>query len=237
MSGKKMSPEVELNLIDQIALFRDLAPDELHRIKGLLRRRKLAAGTTLMMAGQPGASVYFILTGTLKVHAEQVDGTDVIISILGPGEIVGELAALDDAGRSASVVSLEESLVAWMERESFMRCLLEMPPMAINLARVLSARLRMANAQIEALSALDAESRVAGQLLAFCDRYGQKQPNGDLYIPIRLTQGDIASMVGASREHVNKILVSYKERSYLSVHPGYHLTIHNPQALTRRRGL
>jgi CRP/FNR family transcriptional regulator, cyclic AMP receptor protein len=106
--------------------------------------------------------------------------------------------------------------------------------LACNLACTLSSRLRSANEQIQSLAALEVETRIARRILAFAERYGQTLPNGNLLIPIRLTQTDIASLVGASREHSNKILVSYKERGYLSVDQNYHITIHNLSAINSR---
>lgn len=233
---KSTLPQADLNTISQMAVFNNLTADESQEIKGLLRQKTFAAGATLMMVEQSGEAVYFIASGTVKIHVEQAGGADVIISILGPGEIIGEMDLLDNRGRSASVVTLESCAMLWMDRASFRRCLLQMPSITFNLACILAARLRLANAQIQALVALDTECRVARQILAFSERYGQRQSNGDISIPIRLTQSDIASMVGATREHVNKILVSYKERGYLSVDPAYHITIHDPLMLSRRCG-
>jgi CRP/FNR family cyclic AMP-dependent transcriptional regulator len=206
----------------------------LHQISEVLHSKTFPAGTPLMSVEQPGEIVYFILSGTVKVHVEQEDSRDVIISILGPGESVGEMSALDQRGRSASVVTLEESALLWLDRVTFRRFLLQVPTLAYNLACVLSARLRLANEQIQALAAREAENRIARQLLAFAQRYGQQLPNGDLHIPLRLTQSDIAALTGASREHTNKILVSYKARGYLSTDRRHYLTIHNPQALAKR---
>ena len=78
------------------------------------------------------------------------------------------------------------------------------------------------------------ETRLARQMLTFAEQYGQKQENGDTLIMLRLTQGDLAAMTGCSREHVNKVIVSYKERGYLSVDRQYHFTLHNLAALERR---
>ncbi|HEY7545249.1 MAG TPA: Crp/Fnr family transcriptional regulator, partial [Blastocatellia bacterium] len=190
----------DFNSINQIAAFNGLSADELQKIKGLLRQKTFAAGATLMMVEQTGEAVYFIASGTVKIHVEQADGADVIISILGPGEIIGEMDLLDNRGRSASVVTLEPCAMLWMDRASFRQCLQDIPQITFNLACILAARLRLANAQIQALVALDTECRVAREILAFSERYGQKQSNGDISIPIRLTQSDIASMVGATRE-------------------------------------
>ncbi|HSB08922.1 MAG TPA: Crp/Fnr family transcriptional regulator [Blastocatellia bacterium] len=217
-----------------IALFRDLTEPHLLQLTEMFRHKTYPAGATLMTFEQPGEAVYFILAGTVKVHVEQEDGRDVIISILGPGECVGEMSLLDQVGRSATVVTIEESEMLWLDRATFRRFLLEIPALAYNLACVLSARLRLANDQIQALAAREAETRIARHILAFAQRYGRQLPNGDLFIPIRLTQSDIAALTGASREHTNKILVSYKERGYISADRRHYLTVHNQRALAKR---
>ncbi|MBS1790598.1 MAG: Crp/Fnr family transcriptional regulator [Acidobacteria bacterium] len=220
--------------ISNLALFRELTEVQLQEMSQQLRRKSFTSGAMMMTAEQAGEVVYFLLNGTVKVCAESEDGSEVILTILGPGEIVGEMSALDQPMRSASVITMEKTEVLWMDRTTFHRYLLTMPRLTYNLACILSARLRMADDQIRSLARLEVENRVARQLVAFADRYGQSQPNGDTHIPIRLTQGDIAALIGASREHINKVIVAYKERGYLSVNRQYHITIHNPQALAKR---
>jgi CRP/FNR family cyclic AMP-dependent transcriptional regulator len=144
------------------------------------------------------------------------------------------MSALDQTNRSASVVTLEETALLWMDRETFRRCLAAIPTLAANTACTISSRLRSANEQIQSLATVEVETRIARRILTFAERYGQPLPGGDLLIPIRLTQTDIANLVGASREHTNKILVSYKERGYLSVDQNHHITIHNLNALSSR---
>lgn len=226
--------ETNPNEFASVVLFRDLPAAQLQELIPLLHRKAFASGVTMMTAEQAGEVVYLIQTGTVKVCTESEDGSEVILTILGPGEIVGEMSALDQPMRSASVITLEKTAVLWMDRSFFHRYLLTMPRLAYNLACILSARLRMADDQIRSLARLEVENRVARQLMSFADRYGQPQPNGDTYIPIRLTQGDIAALIGASREHINKVIVAYKERGYLSVDRQYHITIHNSQALAKR---
>ncbi len=102
-------PTQNFDRLNRIDLFRGLTPSQLGQVGEMLHHRTFAAGTTLMTAEQIGEVVYFILSGTVKVHIEQQNGADVIISILGPGESVGEMSALDQGYRSASVVTIEES--------------------------------------------------------------------------------------------------------------------------------
>lgn len=220
--------------LGQIALFRNLANAHLVQLNRSLHRKTFPAGAILMNAGQTGEALYFILSGTVKVHVEQESGADVIIAVLGPGDIIGEISALDAQGCSASVVMLEPSELLWMDRATFHRHLAAIPAINYNLACILAERLRQANDQIQSLAALDTESRIARRILAFAKRYGQARANGELHIPIRLTQSDIAALVGASREHTNKILVSYKERGYLSVDQRHHITVRDLRAIARR---
>jgi CRP/FNR family cyclic AMP-dependent transcriptional regulator len=95
-------------------------------------------------------------------------------------------------------------------------------------------RLRYAGQQIQALASMDVQGRVARQILDFAQRYGNVTPNGDVHIPIRLTQSDLAGLVGASRERVNKIIAIAKRNGHLSVDRYHHITVHNQQALARQ---
>ncbi len=226
--------EFDLSDLSRIDLFRNLPHTDLRRLGELLHRKTFPAGKALMTVDQTGEVVYFILSGAVKVHVEQENGADVSISILGPGEIIGEMSALDQSNRSASVVTIEKTTLLWMDRETFRRFVMAIPALAADLACTISSRLRSANEQIQSLAAVEVETRIARRILAFAEKYGQTLPNGDLLIPIRLTQSDIATLVGASREHTNKILVSYKDRGYLSVDQNHHITIHNVSALTGR---
>src|SRR5437763_5187 len=96
-------------LLSEIPLFSNLTQAELSRLKGYLHARTFPADTSLMAVEQPGEVAYIILSGTVKVHVEQSDGSDVILAILGSGEVVGEMSLVDKVGRSANAITLEES--------------------------------------------------------------------------------------------------------------------------------
>src|SRR5215510_848003 len=112
--NRQVETNVDLRTLN-IRLFRNLPPDYLQALGGLLSRKTFPSGVTLMTADQMGEAVYFILSGTVKVHIEQEDGGDVIMSILGPGEIVGEMSVLGQTIRSASVVTIESCAMLWMD--------------------------------------------------------------------------------------------------------------------------
>jgi CRP/FNR family cyclic AMP-dependent transcriptional regulator len=229
-----MNRTIDPDALSEVALFRDLTPEQLSRLKPLLHRRSFPAGATVIAAEEPGESAYVIVAGSVKVHVEEPDGSDVILAILGPGEIVGEMSVADSLGRSASVLTLEESTLLHIDGAAFRTSVREMPAMARNLVNILSRRLRLANTHVRSLAALDVYGRVAAQLLAFAREYGETAPNGDVLIPLRLTQFDLASLVGASRVRVNQATGYYRGRKHISVGRDHRITVHDGGALARR---
>jgi CRP/FNR family cyclic AMP-dependent transcriptional regulator len=198
------------NLLAEIDLLRGLNSEQLAWVAQRAHRKLFPAGTHIITADTPGEAVYVILYGTVKIHIEQPDGRDVILSILGAGDTLGEMSLIDSVGRSASVLTLEDSLLLWMDRTTFQHMLDNFPPVARNLVRILSARVRLSDQLIQALATLDVYGRVARQLLAFAEKHGRPEANGEITIPIRLTQGDMADLVGASRKRVNQVMVAFK---------------------------
>lgn len=221
---------IELN---RVPVFSGLSIDELDRIAGYLHVRDVPANTSLFAIHQPGEVAYVILSGTVKVHAEQADGSDVILAILGAGEILGEMSVIDGLGRSANAVTMEPTSFAWMDRTTFTHCLQTMPVMAHNMVGVLSRRLRLANAHIESLTTQDVAGRVAHQLLALVHEYGEPAGGGNLVIPLRLTQADFAGLIGATRVRVNQVLVTFKEHNYISVDSEFRVTVYDQDGLAR----
>jgi CRP/FNR family transcriptional regulator, cyclic AMP receptor protein len=205
------------NILSAIPLFVGLSETQLAWIAQRAHRRLFPAGKDIMTAEQPGEAVYVILHGTVKIHIEQAGGQDVILSILGAGDTLGEMSLIDNVGRSASVVTLEDTLVLWMDKIAFHQILQDFPPVALNLIRILSSRVRLSDELIKSLATLDVYGRVARQLLAFAEKYGQNGENESTLIPIHLTQGDIADLVGASRKRVNQVMVFFREQEFISL--------------------
>ncbi len=222
------------NNLSKVTLLQGLTDKQLAWLNDHSYRQIFPAGSNIAIVEQPGEVVYVILEGTLKIYVQQRDGTEVILAILGPGDTVGEMSLVDSAGRSANVVTLESSTLLWLDRATFQEALQTIPAITYNLVQILSNRLRLANEQIQSLATLDVYGRVARQLLAFAEKYGQPTGDGHTFIPIRLTQSDLADLVGASRERINQVVVSYKRKKYISVDSNYRITIRNQEALAKR---
>lgn len=214
-------------------LFEGLPSEDLIRLNEQLRRRTFPAGTRVMSAQQPGESLFLVLSGSVKIQLDREDGTEITLALLGPGDTVGEMSLVEREGRSANVVTLEDTTFLWMDRASFLDALQSMTQLTYNLVRQLSSRLRLANQNIQALSTLDVAGRVARQILVFADQYGRQGAEG-IRIPVPLTQSDIAEMVGATRERVNHAMVAFKTSGALSVDPHHRITIHDRAALAER---
>lgn len=226
-----MSSQIDPQELTKLALFEGLTTKQLAWLDDHLHCKIFSPNTNIILIEQPGEVVYVILSGTVKIHIEQADGTDVILAILGRGDTVGEMSMLDSAGRSASAITLEKTTLLWMDRNTFQESLQVIPTITFNLVRILSARIRMANEMIQALSTLDVYGRVARQLLAFADKYGEKLENGSTLIPIHLTQSEIAGLVGASRKRVNQVIVAFKQHEYIYVDTSGRITIQDRDAL------
>lgn len=225
----------------EISLFQGLPLDRLERLNETLHKKTVPAGTNMITAEQPGEVVYVLLEGTVKILIEQLDGREVILAFLGAGDTVGEMSLVDSAGRSANVMTMEKCTFLWMDKRTFSDLLKNVPEFSQNLVKLLASRLRMANEQIQSLSSLDVAGRLARQLLAFAERYGVREEAGGesaeggtpegTRIPLRLTQTDLAELVGASRERVNQVMVDFRQRGFLSVDSSHRILVHQPEEL------
>jgi CRP/FNR family cyclic AMP-dependent transcriptional regulator len=219
------------NLLADIDLFAGLTPTQLDWVAQRAHRRVFEAGRNVITIDQPGEAVYIILHGTVKIHIEQGERI-VILSILGAGDLLGEMSLIDSVGRSASAVTLEDSLMLWMDRVTFQHILDNFTPVARNLVRILSARVRLSDQLIQALATLDVNGRVARQLLAFAEKYGREK-DGAIQIRIVLTQSEIADLVGASRKRVNQTMVLFKEQGLIDTDGEGRIAIRDSQGLAK----
>ena len=218
------------NLLSYIQLFEGMTPTQLDWVAQRAHRRNFEAGRNVMTIEQPGEAVFIILHGSVKIHVEQGD-RDVILAILGTGDLLGEMSLIDSIGRSASAVTLETSLMLWMDKTTFTYMLDNFPPVARNLVKIMVSRVRLSDQLIQALATLDVNGRVARQLLAFAEKYGREK-DGVTQIRITLTQGDLADLVGASRKRVNQAIVLFKEQGLIDDADG-RIAIKDSEGLAR----
>lgn len=216
-----------------VPLFSGLTEEQLEYVARHLKRRSYAERDVIVRRDSPGDALFILTTGKAKV-AYLDDEDETIIAVLRPGDFFGEFSVLDGEGRSADVVALEATEVLLLSTDDFYSCIHAVPEIAITLLRQLAGRLRRSTSWIRSLSSQDVYGRIASQLLHLSQTHGTDVDGGGRRIGIRLTQNDVASIVGASRESVNKAMGYFKQKGYITVDTTYYITVYNHDALAKR---
>ena len=206
-------------MLHKVYMFSELAPADTEKLTAHCQTRTYPANAILITEGDQTDSLYVIVEGEVKVFANDNNGKEVILNILGPGEYFGEIALVDDQPRSASVMTIAPTKVMIISKGNFKRCLEENPDMSFNLIRALTKQVRALTDSVKNLALMDVYGRVAHTLLDLADEIDGKQ-----VIEQKLTHQDIANMVGASREMVSRILKDLSTGGYITVDKK-HITI------------
>jgi CRP/FNR family transcriptional regulator, cyclic AMP receptor protein len=178
------------------------------------RRWRLPAGKPLLLEGTHSDTVVLVISGRVKVFSSAEDGTEVILAVREPGALLGELGAIGDQLRSASVWSMEPVDVLVVGSREFIAFLHEHPRAMWLLLRILADRLRDADRKRVEFGVYDALSRVAHRLVELAERFGEPTESG-IRITLRFTHEELAGWVGASREAVDKALRILRARGYV----------------------
>ena len=206
-------------LIERVPLFVRLEPAQLDALTAVTTTRRLAAREELFHKGDPAAQVYVIASGRLKVATTSTHGDDVTFNLLGEGEVVGELPLLTGGRRTGTVSALEPSELLVLERRDFLRFLREHPEAASALLVVLAERLVRITEFVEDTIFLKLPARLAKKLLHLAESYGLEEQDGT-HLQLRLSQGELADLVGVSRESVNKQIRAWTEEGVVRMERG-----------------
>jgi CRP-like cAMP-binding protein len=215
-------------------LFADVPPEQLELVAARLRERPVIAGTEILVQGGPAEAVFVIVRGSVKVFRRQPDGDEVILAVLGEGELVGEMDPEGEPVHATGVATLEDSFVLWCDRASFAWMVHEVEPLRWRLVALLARRLRAADDRVETLAALDVEGRVARVLLDLANGHGEPKADGGIRIRVPLTQSDIAAMTGASRVRVNQVLTKFRSRGWITLDGRRRLSVRDAGAVQAR---
>ena len=199
-----------------IPLFATLDADGLHDLAAVTRRRAFHQGEIIFYRDDPGAMMFVIKSGRVRIFLSSPEGQEVALAVFGAGEAFGELALLDGQPRSASAVAIEPTETYCIQRADFIAVATHRPRIALQMLATLSHRLRQTDIMVEDLLFLDVHGRVAKKLLELAETNGTRTPDG-IRIEMKLTQSDLAAMVGASRESVNKVMSYLLDKEYVSV--------------------
>ena len=177
---------------------------------------KIAKGSFLFKEGDDGEHLYVIIDGKLKLGTSSGDGRENLLSILGPGEMFGELSLFDPGPRTSTATAVTDAKLLSLGHEKVIPWLKQNPEVSLQLLTRLSQRLRRTNEAVGDLVFSDVPGRVAKALIDLGDRFGKTTPEG-LLVNHDLTQEELAQLVGASRETVNKALADFAGRGWLKL--------------------
>ena len=210
-----MATTVSTAVLKAVPLFATISEEQLRMLTTMVTRRSATRNTTIMSSGDATDSLYIVLSGRLKVMMSDSEGKEVILAILGPGEFFGEMGLIDDAPRSASVVSIEACELLSIAKRDFKKCLADNAEMAMAVMRGLVKRLREADQKIGSLALMDVYGRVARLLLEMAETI-----DGQKIVTRKLAKQDIAKMIGASREMVSRVMKDLQAGGYIEVRSG-----------------
>ena len=177
---------------------------------------KISKGTILFAEGDGGDQLYVIAEGKLKLGTSSGDGRENLLSILGPGEMFGELSLFDPGPRTSTATAVTDAKLLSLGQEKLLPWLIENPKVSLQLLASLAQRLRRTNEAVGDLVFSDVPGRVAKALIDLGERFGKKTEEG-LFVHHDLTQEELAQLVGASRETVNKALADFAGRNWLKL--------------------
>jgi CRP-like cAMP-binding protein len=193
-----------LSLLGQVPLLKGLPPGELRRIAESCRFETVAKGAIVFTPESHSRDAYLVLKGRLRIVNVSLSGREVAYAAAGPGEILGELSAIDGEARSATVAALEPCLLAALAPDSFLDLLARHPPLALGICRKLAHIVRHSNERIMDLATLSAYQRVYSEVLKLI-KSDPVRPNSWLVYPLP-TQAQIASLASTTRETVARVL-------------------------------
>lgn len=205
-----MAHEENKAFLRRVPLFSSLSEAQLDQLAAGSVRKNYPRGRTIVSEGEPSQSLYILLSGRAKVQRSDAEGKEVILAVIGPGEFFGEMSLIDDAPRSASVITIESCDFMAINKESFKAMLIQSPELGAQIMKGLVRRLREADKKIETLALLDVYGRVARVLLDFSETV-----EGERIVRGRLPRQEIAKMIGASREMVSRVMKGLEVDGYI----------------------
>ncbi|HEU5418697.1 MAG TPA: Crp/Fnr family transcriptional regulator [Streptosporangiaceae bacterium] len=197
-------------------MFEALSEDDERALRADVTNVELGRGERLFSEGDEGDKLYIILRGKIKLTRAAHDGRENLLSVHGPGEMFGELSLFDPSPRTASATAITDATLAGLGHTALRSWLATRPEVAMHMLQALAQRLRRINDIKADLVFTDVPGRVAKALLDLAQRFGSQQDNG-IQVHHDLTQEELAQLVGASRETVNKALADFAARGWLQI--------------------
>ena len=219
-------------VLARAGMFQGVDSDDAEALALQFETLEIPRGTVLFHEGEPGDSLYIVLAGKVKLGRRASDGRENLVAVMGPSDQFGELSLFDPGPRTATAVAVTDVRIAVLPKDPLVHWVSERPQIALQLMRVIARRLRRTNTMLADLIFVDVPGRVAKQLLQLAQKFGSVD-GGQLRVTHDLTQEELAQLVGASRETVNKALADFAARGWLRLE-GKSVVILDRDRLSRR---
>ncbi len=216
-------------VLASLTIFQSLGPESRAELAASMHQQNVPKGTTLFRIGDPATELYLLASGKVKLTKPSQapvrrrrgyqPAKESLLWLIGPGEMFGELSIFDPGRRSTSAVAMTDCVALSVAATTLVEIMERHHDLTLVMLRQLASRLRRANGTTSGLVLTDVSARVAALLLSLAERFGVKAERGTA-IHHDLTQTEMAQMVGASRETVNKVLTDFEERRWIEVQPG-----------------
>lgn len=224
-----MAERSKLWYLKNINLFHGMSEQQMGMIEQRTVMREVRRREVLYLPGDAGDRIYLLKRGVVKISAIQEDGREVLLALLRKGEVFGEEAVLDDAPRDHMAEAYEDALICIITRQDFMDMLRSHPEMVFKVTKLIGLRLKTFRTRVEHLLFKGASQRLAATLLELAREHGISDAQGVL-VPLRLSQQDMANLIGVTRESVNLALSDFR-RQGLVVLEGRTFRLPRPAAL------
>lgn len=219
-------------VLAKAGLFQGVEPEAAEALAAGLSYGDYSRGESVFTEGEQGDTLFIVMSGKVKIGRRAADGRENMLSVMGPSDMFGELSLFDPGPRTATASVLTDARLASLAHTSLRPWISDRPEIAEQLLRVLARRLRRTNDALADLIFTDVPGRVAKALLGLADRFGSEDGDG-VRVHHDLTQEELAQLVGASRETVNKALADFSSRGWMRV-DSRAVTILDRERLARR---
>jgi CRP-like cAMP-binding protein len=219
---------------EHFGLLHGLSDEQKQEVRQHARMFAVKRGEHVYLPGEPSEHVYLVKTGAVKIVGTAPEGCEVILAVLTPGDIFGELALTgDDGPQDHRVEALDDSLLCEVPRGLLVRMIQEAPAFAWHVSKLVGQRLRTFRTRVEELLGKSAPARLAHAILQLAEQHGVKDDGGVL-VPLRLSQGDLGKLVGLTRETVNGIMHAWRDQGVVEM-DRRSIRVRDPERLRRVR--
>jgi len=224
-----LAQRTKLWYLKNVNLFHGMSDEQMRMVEERTVMREIRRKEVLYLPGDAGDRIYLLKRGVVKISTLTDDGKEIILALLRPGEVFGEESVLEDAPRDHMAEAYEDALICVITRQDFMGILRAHPEMAFKVTKLVGFRLRTLRNRVEGLLFKGAPARLAQTLLDLARDHGVKDDDGVL-LPLRLSQQDLANLIGVTRESVNLALADFRSRGLVEME-GRSLRLRRPEAL------